>query len=79
MQLVRAINECRTEYNILIDEIMNSQKGILQPHIITAAEIVNIPIELSLSIPLSATYQNLIVNIDFDVFIKDQYLVYVTH
>ena len=86
MQLERAINECRREYNILIVAIMNSQKGILQPHIITPAQIVkqmkasqaDIPSELSLPILLSATYQNLIVNvIDFDVFIRDNFLVYV--
>jgi ribosomal protein L10 len=35
MQLERAIIECRREYNILIDAIMNSHKGILQPHIIS--------------------------------------------
>ena len=65
---------------------MNSQKGILQPHFITPAQILNqpkasqadIPSELSLPIPLSATYQNLIVNIiDLDVFIKNNFLVYV--
>jgi len=86
MQLERAISECRREYNILIDAIINSQKGILQPHIITPAQIVkqmkasqtDIPSDLSVPIPLSATYQNLIVNIiDFDVFIKDNFLVYV--
>jgi hypothetical protein len=44
------------------------------------ASQADIPSELSLPIPLSATYQNLIVNIiDFDVFIKDQFLVYVIH
>jgi hypothetical protein len=38
----------------------------------------DIPSELSLPIPLSATYQNLIVNIiDFDIFIRDSFLVYV--
>ena len=85
MQLERAINECRREYNILIDAIMNSQKEILQPHIITSLRLkpmkasqADIPSELSLPIPRSATYQNLIVNIiDFDVFIKDYFLVYV--
>ena len=40
MQLERTISECRREYNILIDAIINSQKGILQPHIITPAQIV---------------------------------------
>ena len=32
MQLERSISECRREYNISIDAIMNSQTGILQPH-----------------------------------------------
>jgi ribosomal protein L10 len=79
-QLERALDECRREYNILIDAIMNSQKGNLQPHIITPAQKLkqmkasqaDIPSELSLPIPLSATYQNLIVNIvDLDVFMKN--------
>jgi len=86
IQLERAVIECRREYTILIDAIMNSQKGILQPHIITPAQIVkqmkasqaDIPSELSLPVPMSATYQNLIVNIiDFDVFIRDNFLLYV--
>ena len=83
MQLDRALDECRREYDILIDAILNSQKGILQPHIITPAQIVkqlranqaDIPGELTLPIPLSAIHQNLIVNIvDLDVFIKDNFL-----
>ena len=70
----------------MIDAILNFQKGILQPHIITPAQIVkqlkasqaDIPGDLTLPIPLSATHQNLIVNIvDLDVFIKDNFLVYV--
>jgi len=86
MQLERALDECRREYNILIDAILNSQKGILQPHLITPAQIVkqmkasqaDVPSELTLPIPLSATYQNLIVNIiDLDVFIRNNFLVYV--
>lgn len=86
LQLERAVYECKREYNLLIDAIMNSQKGMLQPQIISPAQIVrqmkvsqaDIPSDLSLPIPLSATYQNLIVNIiEFDVFIKDKFLVYV--
>jgi hypothetical protein len=88
LQLQRAISESKREYIILIDTIMNSQKGILQPHIISPAQIVrkmkasqaDIPSELSLPITLSATYQNLVLNItDFDVFLKDKFLVYVIH
>ena len=86
VQLERAIDECRREYGILIDAIMNSQKGILQPHIITPAQIIrqmkasqaDIPSELSLPVPLSATYQNLVLRIiEFDVFFKGNFLVYV--
>ena len=70
----------------MIDAILNSQKGILQLHLITAARIVkqmkasqaDIPGELTLPIPLSATYPDLIVNIiELDVFIRDNFLVYV--
>ena len=70
----------------MIDAILNSQKGILQPHLITPAQIVkqmkasqaDIPSELTLPIPLSSTYQTLIVNIiELDVFIRDNFLVYV--
>jgi len=86
IQLERAINGCRKVYNILFDTIMDSQKGMLQPHIITPAQIIkqmkasqaDILSELSLPIPLSATYQNLVLNvIDFGVFIRDNFLVYV--
>jgi hypothetical protein len=86
MQLERALEECKREYDILIDAILNLQKGILQPHIITPAQIVSqikasqidIPAELTLPVPLSATHQNLIVNIlELEVFIRDKFLVYV--
>jgi len=40
MQPNRAIDECGREYEILIDAIMNSQKEVLQPQIITAAQIM---------------------------------------
>jgi len=86
MQLERALDECRREYDIFIDALLNSQKGILQPHIITPAQIVkqlkasqaDIPGDLTFLIPLSATDQNLIVIVvELDVFIKDNFLVYV--
>lgn len=40
-QLDRALGECRRDYEILIEAIINAQKGILQPHIITPAQIMN--------------------------------------
>jgi len=37
MQFERALGKCKKEYNILIDAIINSQKGILQPHYNTSS------------------------------------------
>jgi len=77
MQLNRAIDECRREYEILIDAITDSQKGVLQPQIITTAQIMkhmkasqaDMPPELSLPLPLSAAYHHLVLRIiDVDVF-----------
>jgi dsDNA-specific endonuclease/ATPase MutS2 len=79
MQLRRAIDECRREYEILIDAILNSQKGLLQPQIITPAQIMkrmkasqaDMPPELSLPLPPSAAYHHLVLRIiDFDVFYR---------
>jgi len=58
MQLERALSESRREHDILTDANVNSQKGILQPHIINPAQITkqlktsqaDIPCELSLPI-----------------------------
>ena len=86
VQLNRAIDECRREHEILIDAIMNSQKGVLQPQIITPAQIMkhmkasqaDTPPELSLPLPLSAVYHNLFLRIlDFDVFLKGYFHVYI--
>jgi hypothetical protein len=34
MRLETAIDECRREYEILIDAIINSQQAVIQPNII---------------------------------------------
>jgi hypothetical protein len=70
MQLNRAIDECRREYEILIDAIINLQKGVLQPQFITPAQIMkymkasqaDMPPELSLLLPLSAAYHHFLKN-----------------
>jgi hypothetical protein len=86
MQLNRAIDECQREYKILIDAVLNSQKGVIQPQIITPAQILeqvrinqaDMLRELSLPIPTSATYQHLLLRIiSIDVFLKGHFLVYV--
>jgi hypothetical protein len=85
-QLDRALGECRRDYETIIEAIVNAQKGILQPHIITPMQIMNqmklsqtdIPSDLTLPIPLSAAYHNLVLRIiEVDVFLKGRYLVYV--
>ena len=85
-QLDRALGECRWDYEILIEAIINAQKGVIQPRIITPAQIVNqlkinqadIPSDLTLLIPLSAAYQHLVLRIsEVDIFLKGNYFVYV--
>jgi len=85
MQLNRAIDECRREYEILIDAIMNSQKGVLQPQIIAPAQIMKLmkasqadmPPEFSLPLPLSAAYHHLVLRIiDLDVYLKREISMY---
>jgi hypothetical protein len=84
IQLNRAI-ECRREYEILIDAVINSQKGIIQSQLITPAQILkqvkvsqaNMPSDLSLPIPTSAAYQHLMLGIiSIYVFLRDHFLVY---
>ena len=70
MQLERAI-ECRREYEILIDAVVNAHKGVMQPQLITPAQIFeqvklshdDMPSDLSLPVPTSATYQYLLLRI----------------
>jgi hypothetical protein len=80
-QLDRALGECRRDYEILIEAIINAQKGVITP-----AQIMNqlklkqaaIPSDLSLPIPLSAAYQHLVLRIsEVDIFLKGNYFVHV--
>ena len=86
MQLNRAIDECRTEYEILIDAVVNYQKGVIQPQLINPAQILeqvktsqaDMPSDLSLPIPTTATYQRLLLRIiSTEVFLKGNFLAYV--
>jgi hypothetical protein len=40
MQLYKAIDECRREYEILIDAVIDSQRGVIQPQRITPTQIL---------------------------------------
>ena len=72
------VNEHSLQLELLIkarvwnfDAIMNSQKGVLQPQIITPAQIMkqtktsqaDMPPELSLPLPLGAAYHHLVLRI----------------
>ena len=86
IQLNRAMAEIRQDYEIILSAITNAQKGILQPHVVTPAEIIKvmdesreqIPKDLHLPFPLSVAYGSVILKlIDFDVFMCDKFLAYV--
>ena len=86
VQFNRAIDECRREYEILIDGVVNSQKGVIQPQLIKPAQILeqvkisqaDMPSDLSLPIPASVIYQHLLLRIiSIDVFLKGYFLVHV--
>jgi hypothetical protein len=86
MQLSRSISECHGEYEILIDAVVNSHKEVILPQLIPPAQIFeqvklsrdDIPSDLSLPVPTSATYQFLLFRIvSIDVFLQGKFLVYV--
>jgi hypothetical protein len=70
-RLDRALGKCSRDYNILIEAIMNAHNGIIQPHIVTPSQIMNqtklnqavIASDLSLPIPFSAAYHNVVLRI----------------
>ena len=70
------IEECIREYEILIDAVIESQ-SVIQLQLITPAQILeqvkhsqaDMPSDLSLPIPTSAAYQNVLLRIvNFEVF-----------
>jgi hypothetical protein len=84
IQLNRAIDECRREYEILVDAVVNSQKGIIQPQLLSPAQVLeqvklsqaDMPSDLQLPIPTSATFQHLLLRIiSIDVFLKGKIFV----
>jgi hypothetical protein len=86
MQLNRIIDECRREYEVLIEAVLNSQKVLIQPQLVSPAQILeqvqinqaDMPSDVSLPIPTSATYQHLLLRIaSINVFSRDHFLVYV--
>jgi hypothetical protein len=86
IQLSRAIDECRREYEILIDAVVSSHKGVIQPQLLTLAQIFeqvklrrdDMPSNLSLPVPTSATYQYLLLKIvSIDVYLQGKFFAYV--
>jgi hypothetical protein len=86
VNLNRAIEECRREYQILIDAVIDAQRGVIEPQLITPAQILeqiknsqaDMPNDVSLPFPRSATYLSLLLRIvNIDVFLKGKFLVYI--
>ena len=40
VHLIRAIEECRREYQILIDAVIDAQRGVIEPQLITPSQIL---------------------------------------
>jgi hypothetical protein len=85
IQLERSISECRRQYKIFIEAIINSQKGVNQPHIITPVQFIkhlrasqaDVRSDLSIPIPLSVAYHNSVLRIaEVDIFLRNNFLVY---
>ncbi|XP_046403237.1 uncharacterized protein LOC124168899 [Ischnura elegans] len=65
-QLSQAIGELSYQYNVVIDSLINAQKGVLQPQIISPEEIMtmfdkhkaDIPKDLTLPFPQSVAYRS---------------------
>jgi prophage DNA circulation protein len=86
VHLNRAIEECRREYQILIDPVIDAQRGVFEPQLITPAQILeqiknsqpDMPNDMSLPFPRSATYLSVLLRIvNIDVFFKGKFLVYI--
>jgi len=86
LQLNRAIEECRREYQVLINAVTDAQRGVINPQLIAPAQILeqtktslaDMPNDVSLPIPRSATYLNLLLRSEnIDVFVKGKILVYI--
>lgn len=87
-ELSRAIDEIYRKTETLITAVINSQKDILQPQIISPEEIIDlfksgkitVPHDLSLPFPLSVDYSNVLLKlITFDVFLHNKILGYVIY
>ncbi|XP_046382338.1 uncharacterized protein LOC124153285 [Ischnura elegans] len=85
-QLSQAIGELSYQYNAVIDSLINAQKGVLQPQIISPEEIMtmfdkhkaDIPKDLTLPFPQSVAYRSkLLKMLELDVFLSNHVLGYV--
>jgi hypothetical protein len=78
IQLERALMEVREEYDVIIQAVLNAQKGIIQPHILSPVRLMKIlkasqndfPQDLSVPVPLSDAYAYQLINIlDIEVYL----------
>jgi hypothetical protein len=81
-QLDRALGKCGRDYEIIIEAIINAQKGLLQPLIIAPMQIMNptklneadIPSDFTLPILLSVAYHNSVLRTtEVEILLKWRY------
>jgi hypothetical protein len=92
IQIQRALEEVKDEYNILIQSCLSAKQGIMQPQVLSPIHLIEIlksiqdsfPRDLQVLVPLSEAYLHQLVNIvSIEIYIIDSNLVYevplVTH
>jgi hypothetical protein len=86
IQIQRALEEVKNEYDILIQSCMNAHKGVMQPQILSPSHLMQVlkdsqdsfPRDLQVPTPLSEVYTYQLINIvTVEVYIVDDKMVYV--
>jgi hypothetical protein len=86
IQLQRALEEVKDEYNIIIQSCLSAKGGIIQPQVLSPSHMIEIlkssqdsfPRDLQVPVPLSDAYAYLLINIlSIDVYMVGNNLVYI--
>jgi hypothetical protein len=86
IQLQRALEEVKDEYDIIINSCVNAKSGIIKPQVLSPSHMIEIlkssqesfPHDLQVPVPLSEAYAYLLINIlSVDAYIVRSSLVYI--
>jgi hypothetical protein len=86
IQIQRALEEVKDEYNIIIQSCLNAKSGIIQPQVLSPSHMIDIlrssqdlfPRDLQVPVQLSEAYAYLLLNIiSIDSYIVGSNLVYI--